>query len=180
MRRIGIMTVAALVCGVSPAHAQELASSFDQLRVLVKAGDRLTITGSNGQITRGQLVSLSGTTLALETDAGTRTWSQDVVASILRRQPDSLGNGAKIGFGIGAGFGALIGFAMADAFGSAGAVPGVILIYGAMGTGIGVWIDGARKSDQLVFSRPVTQSGRLSVRPIGGRGTGGVQVSLAF
>jgi len=169
-----------LICGVVPANAQDLAGSFDQLRVLVKAGDRLTVTDSSGQVTRGRLVRLNGTTLELETDGDPRTWTQDRIASILRRQPDSLGNGAKIGFGIGAAFGALIGFAMADEFGSAGAVPGIILLYGAMGTGFGVWIDGARTSNRLIFSRPITQGAGLSVRPIAGAGRGGMQLTVGF
>ena len=169
-----------LICGAVPAQAQDLAGSFDQLRVLVKAGDRLTITDGSGQITRGRLVRLTGTTLELETDGDARTWTPDRISSILRRQPDSLGNGAKIGFGIGAAFGALAGFALAGEIGSPGFIPSVILAYSAMGTGIGVWIDGARTSNRLIFSRPATQTGGLSVRPLGGAGRGGVQVTVGF
>ena len=176
-----VLILAAVLIGTAvPAHAQDLAGSFDQLRVLVKAGDRLTITDSAGQVTQGRLVRLTGSMLELETDGDPRTWTQDRISSILRRQPDSLGNGAKIGFGIGAAFGALAGFAMAGEFGSPGVIPSVILAYGAMGTGIGVWIDGAVKSNQMIFSRAAAQTSGLSVRPLAGSGRGGVQVTVGF
>jgi hypothetical protein len=52
------------------ADAQEIAGSFDQLRVLVKPGDTVTLTDSTGNETRGKILTLSSTSLALSVGDG--------------------------------------------------------------------------------------------------------------
>jgi hypothetical protein len=176
-----ILVSAVLVLGgVTPALAQELAGSFDQLRVLVKAGDVLTITDSSGQESRGRLLRLAGTSLEIDVDGTPQMWSQDRVRTIRQRHPDSLANGAKIGFGIGAGFGALAGFAVAGDLGSRGAIPAIVIVYGAMGAGIGVGVDGLLSTNRLVFSRPNSPSARLSAAPIVGSGRRGVRLTVGW
>ncbi len=178
----GILVAVVLVLGSPwPAGSQELASSFDQLRVLVKPGDTLTVTDRDGQETRGRMVRLTGTLLELDGDGATRLLQEGAVTTIRHRYADSLGNGARIGFGVGAGLGALVGFAVAGEIGSVAAVP-IILVYGAMGAGIGVGIDGIQSSDKLIFSRPGSGSGsaRLKIVPINGPGRRGVRLTLGF
>jgi len=179
MRSVLMSVVLALGC-VSPVLAQELASSFDQLRVLVKVGDTLTITDRGGQETRGRLVRLVGTSLELDADGTPQVWSQDRITSIRQRHSDSLANGAKIGFGIGAGLGALAGFAIAGELDAPGAIPGIILIYGAMGAGMGVGVDGLMSGNRVVFSRPNSPSARLSAAPIVGPGRRGVRLTVGW
>jgi hypothetical protein len=166
--------------GADPAHAQELASSFDQLRVLVKAGDRLTITDPAGEVTSGRLVRLAGASLEIDVDGTARTLAQDRVTTIRMRHADSLANGAKIGFAVGAGFGALAGLAVASELEWKGAVVGFLLVYGAMGAGIGVGIDGLTSSDRVIYSRPNPQTARLALAPLLGSGRRGLRLTVGF
>ena len=175
-----VLVAAVLVLGTTwPVGAQELASSFDQLRVLIKAGDTLIIAGRDGQETRGRMVRLTGISLELDVDGATRVLQEDAVATIRHRHQDSLANGAKIGFGAGVGFGALAAVAIAGDIGSAAAVP-IVLVYGAMGAGIGVGIDGMLSSDKVIFSRPGPVRARLGISPVVGQGRRGVRLTLGF
>ena len=93
----GILVAVVLVLGSPwPAGSQELASSFDQLRVLVKAGDTLTVAHRDGQETRGRMVRLTGTSLELDVDGATRLLQEGAVTTIRHRYADSLGNGAAV------------------------------------------------------------------------------------
>jgi hypothetical protein len=83
--------------------AQELAGSFDQLRVLVKPGDTVRVTDSRGQEVRGSIANLSPSSLALQAGEGRRTFLETDIAAIHQRRNDSLANGAKWGFAVGAG-----------------------------------------------------------------------------
>jgi hypothetical protein len=179
MRRVLVSAVLALGC-VSPAWAQDLASSFDQLRVLVKAGDTLTITDSGGQETRGRLVRLVGTSLEMDVDGTPQMWSQDRVTTIRQRHRDSLANGAKIGFGVGVGFGLLMGIAFSSEGEDWGAIPAFALINGAMYAGIGVGVDALISGNRVVFSRPSSPSARLSAAPIVGPGRRGVRLTVGW
>jgi hypothetical protein len=175
-----VLVAAILVLGsAAPARAQELASTFDQLRVLIKAGDTLTIAGRDGQETRGRMVRLTRTSLEIDVDGATRLLQEDAITTIRRRHADSLANGAKIGFGVGAGFGTLVAIAVVGEIGSAAAIP-MVLVYGAMGAGIGVGIDGVQSSDQVIFSRPGPVSARLGISPIASQGRRGARLTLRF
>ena len=48
-----------LVVVATTGEAQELASSFGQLRVLVKPGDQVSLTDRAGQEVRGRIAELS-------------------------------------------------------------------------------------------------------------------------
>ena len=58
--------------GGSQVAAQEVASSFDQLVVLVKPGDKIIVVDASGQETRGRIGELSRDALILVTSAGPR------------------------------------------------------------------------------------------------------------
>jgi len=179
MRR-GLVSVALVLASVIPARAQELASSFDQLRVLIKAGDTLTITGNTGQETRGRVARLTGTSLEIVADGVAQILQEDRITTIQLRHADSLANGAKIGFGIGVGFGALGALAVAGEIGSNAAIVPIVLMYGALGAGVGVGVDGLFSSDKVVFSRPSPRAARLALSPIAGQGRRGVRLILGF
>lgn len=59
MSQFSLRTVALLILIASSAQAQELAGNFDQLRVLAKPGETLTVTDSAGQRIREKLKFLS-------------------------------------------------------------------------------------------------------------------------
>jgi hypothetical protein len=175
--------VAAAVGGVmlaaSPAWAQERATSLDQLRVLVGAGDEITVTNRDGQTVKGRVLSLSPGTLSIAARNGDRTFSDNDINTVSRREGDSLANGAKIGFGIGAGFGFLAGLALAGEVRDSAAffIPVVAGLYGGLGAGIGVGFDAMIEGDRVIYARA---PGRFSVTPIAGKGRGGVRVAWGF
>jgi len=138
-----------------PSHAQQLAGSFDQLRVLVKAGDTVRVTDNRGQVVRGSIADLSSSSLALTVGGNRRTFLEREIASIHQRRNDSLANGAKWGFAVGAGLGLLAGITIASEYdGSSGTamIPILALAYGGIGAGAGAGIDALHSSEQVIFA----------------------------
>jgi hypothetical protein len=162
------LVVFALLSGNGFAEAQELATSFNQLRVLVKPGDTITVTDTVGREVRGSIAELSDTSLVLLVGGNRRDMPADEVSVIRQRRPDSLANGAKWGLGIGVGLGLLGVAAVAseDDVSDVGFAVLGVLLYGAMGAGIGVGIDAMISSDQVIFAaRRSTAIAREAARP---------------
>lgn len=152
---IRAIAVVVLVFGAaSSAAGQEIAGSFDQLRVLVKTGDRLRITDSAGREVTGTLAELRTSSLALVVEGARRDLGQDEISTIRQRRSDSLANGAKWGFAVGAGIGLLGGLALASGDGSSAAIiPVVSLLYGGIGAGIGVGVDAMMSAEQVIYAK---------------------------
>ena len=183
----GVVALAsvALASGVPEAQAQELAGSFDQLRVLVKTGDTVRVTGGSGQEVRGTIAALSSSTLELVVAGSRRVLTESDVDSISQRRPDSLSNGARWGFGIGAGFGLLTGLAIEAEYREAAvAVPLIAALYGGIGAGIGVGFDAMISGNRVIYSRhppPASRrSSRVTLTPMLSRGRVRVTGSIAF
>src|SRR5918995_5945760 len=101
-RMLHVARIAALVVMVAAtAEAQELAGTFEQLRVLVKSGETLTVTDTAGARIRGRLSQLSSSSLMLNVSGTDREFQSAQVDRIEKRGPDSLKNGALTGFIIG-------------------------------------------------------------------------------
>lgn len=152
-----------LLAPAAAADAQEIATSFDQLRVLVKPGDTVTVTDSAGNETRGKILALSSSSLAVSAGDTQRTWTASEVRAISQRRRASLGTGAKWGFVIGAGLGALLGVAAAQEGYSAGESVGWAAfgagIYGGIGAGIGVGVRSLMHETRVVYAgRPAPQA----------------------
>ena len=97
-------TVCLLVIATTPmVEAQVLASSFDQLQVLVKPGDTVRVTDGTGVEARGTIGALSPSSLEMVIEGNRRIFSENDVRTIRQRRGDSLRNGAWWGFGIMAG-----------------------------------------------------------------------------
>jgi hypothetical protein len=143
-----------LLAAPGTARAQELAGSFDQLRVLVKAGDTVRVTDKTGQEVRGAIVDLSSSSLSLRVAGTQRTFLERDIAAIHQRRNDSLANGAKWGFAVGAGLGVLAGAVVASEYKDGGGVfiPLLALTYGGMGAGVGAGIDAMNPSEQVIFA----------------------------
>ena len=105
LRIAGVFAFAVFVA--ASADAQELAGTFEQLRVLVKTGDALTVTDGAGQPVRGKLAHLSASSLVLNVSGTNREFQSAEVNTIEKRGSDSLRNGALIGMAVGAGLAAL-------------------------------------------------------------------------
>jgi hypothetical protein len=169
--------IAILLLIAAPAQGQELAGTFDQLRVLIRAGDTLTITDASGQRVRGKLADLSATTLVLDTPGLRRTLQVTEVDIIQKRGADSLKNGALIGLGIGAGLSALaIGAATREGgYAAAGA-----LFYGGIGAGIGAGVDALIEGQRVIYARSTSSTPGVSIAPIVTRSRQGVLFTVSL
>ena len=179
----GVVFVAlALLTTATSAQAQEIATSFDQLRVLVKPGDTVTVTDSSGHENKGQVLAVSATSLEVTVDGARRSWAESQVRMVSEQRHASLGTGAKWGFFIGAGLGALAGVAAAAEGYSGGESVSFAFfaagIYGGIGAGIGVGVSALiRRSEAVYVGRP--SSVALTVSPVLGHRKG-VAVSVGF
>ena len=166
---------------VSGGEAQELAGSFEQLRVLVKPGDTVSVLDRAGQEVRGTISELSSSALALTVAGNRRRFLEGDIDAIRKRGPDSLANGARWGLAAGAGLGLLAGISLAAEYDEGGGayIPLLALTYGAMGAGAGAGIDALVSSDRVIFARRDTVS-KLTVGPMLRRGRTGFLASLRF
>ena len=180
MRIALVFGVALMISPVSLAGAQELATSFDQLRVLVKAGDTLTVTDTGGHEFRGQISGLSSTALDIIVDGQSRALRASDVTTIRVKREDSLGNGAKKGFIVGAVLGLLAGVSLVGEFDSAGIIPLSVLLYGGLGTSVGVGIDALTQSNNVIFAQQNGRTVTLNATPILGPRARGMRVAIGF
>ncbi|HET9387568.1 MAG TPA: hypothetical protein VFO67_20705 [Gemmatimonadales bacterium] len=172
---VRVLLSALVVAVAAPAvDAQEPATSLDQLRVLVKPGDTVTVTDETGRETRGKIASLTQASLELAVDGGLRSFAEGNVRVVRQRRPDSLRNGVLWGLGAGAAFGA-IGFVEGAEVGVASTA-----LYAGIGVGIGVGIDAALKSTQTIFFNPARTQAGLTLRPVMSDGRVGMSASLSF
>lgn len=175
-----------------PVSAQDVATSFEQLRALVKPGDTVYVTDASGRRTKGKLGELSAASLELlvrQTQSdGSEKWvpkarlSEGEVRQITRERHDSLWNGALIGLAVGAAP-ALISIAI-NAGGIRPIEPGaafqIIMIPGAMGAGIGALIDALIFERWTVYVTPGHRSSRVQVLPLLSKSAAGAQMSVKF
>jgi hypothetical protein len=170
-----------LICPARPAGAQNLASSFEQLQVLVKPGDTITVTDRAGRELRGKIASLSSSSLALLVEGARYDLPESGIRTIRQRRQDSLANGAKWGLGIGAGLGVAAGVAVASGHESTGAlIPILAMVYGGIGAGVGVGIDALVLGNQVIYFKPAASSAKLSVSPLVTPRRRGVFLSVGF
>ena len=176
------MAFVLLHAGYAAADAQEVAGTFDQLRVLVKAGDKITVSDDAGRETTGRVAELSSSSLALIADGQRHDLGADQVNTIRQRRSDSLANGARWGFGVGAGLGLLAGIAIASEYDDEdGAFIAVAtLIYGGLGAAVGVGVDAMISGNQIIYARRTAATGRISVRPFFTPQRQGAVMTIAF
>jgi len=159
------VVISLTVWGLPMASAQQ-ANSFEQLQVLVKPGDKVDVTGTDGTITKGKIESLTPSALRIATKTGIRDFSQKDALMIQQKRGDSLGNGAVIGAVSGAGFAGLALVAICSSEGcdgEGGFVAGSIALYTGLGAGIGVGIDALISHRHTIYKQPA-QSMLRSIR----------------
>jgi len=168
--------VLVLVLSMAPAaaRAQTPATSFEELRLILKNGQTIVVTDANGQRTKGKVrdVSTSPPSLVIVAPAPL-TFPAGSIAEI--RTTDSLLNGALIGAGIGTGL-AVWDYLIDPSEPGNGAIFAVAIGLGtAIGAGIDALIDGRR-----VLYRSGQQKRSLTIAPIHARDRRGVQVAVRF
>jgi hypothetical protein len=185
VRRIARMAGGAVILGLlaaaSPIEAQQFASTFDQLSVLVKPGDTVSVTDDTGRETRGTIAALSPSSLELMV-AGTRqSFLEGQTRTIRHRRSDSLENGALWGVGIGASLGltTLLDTEDSPAL-PAGEAAAATLLFAGLGAALGVGIAAIFRSNDVIFVRSPRASVKSTVSPFLTGGRAGARVSLRF
>jgi len=181
MRHVARIVVFIILVAAS-AEAQELAGTFDQLRVLVKPGDTLTVIDGSGQRVEGKVLSLSSSALDLTVSGKPRQFFSTDIDTIEKRGADSLKNGALIGLAIGGGIGAagMIALAATAEDNVAGFVAVGVLMYGGIGAGIGTGFDALIEGRRVIYAKSGSAGSRVTVAPMFTGSRKGVRVSLRF
>jgi hypothetical protein len=171
-----------LCAGGTRVEAQGVASSFDQLGVLVKPGDKISLVDVTGREAEGRIAKLSRDTLTLATEAGPRQFDEVEVAKIRQRRGDSLTNGAIIGAAAGTAYFVTMLTILGDSDGGevivGTAVIGGVLLAG-MGAAAGAGIDALITRRQVIYQKPAGAN-RVSVSPLFGHGRRGAAVTVKF
>ena len=181
MRR-KFLTLSAMVMLVlfiaDSALAQQLAGSFDQLRVLVKPGDTLTVTDAAGETVKGRLSGLTSSSISVNVSGQVRQFLNAEVDTIQKRGPDSLKNGALVGLSIGGGLAAMFITAALGAGEDGGHWYWVALpAYAGMGAGIGAGVDALIEGRRVIYARTNSRQA-LSLAPMLGRDRRGIALSV--
>jgi len=168
-----------LLLALSPrVGAQGVARSFEQLQLLVRVGDAISVRESNGAETAGKIDRLSSSSLTLVTSGRQREFRETDVNTIRQRRGDSLANGALWGLASGVAAGGV--FAAVFCGDCSGGVLAVnALFVGGVGAGIGVGVDALITRRVVIFERP-SGAAALGVIPLLGQRRRGVALSVTF
>jgi hypothetical protein len=182
MKALTVGVVIVLLLWGDRVDAQGVASSFDQLTVLVKPGDKISVVDVTGTQAEGRIETLSRERLILITEAGPRQFGEVDVATIRQRRGDSLRNGAIIGAVAGATYYVSLLAIFWDIDGgepiaSTAWIGGVL--FSGMGAAAGVGIDALIARRQVIYQKPAVET-RVSVSPLIGRGRRGARVTVTF
>lgn len=171
------------ISGPSQVSAQQV-SSFEQLQLLVKPGDKIEVIGTDGQSSKGKIESLTPAKLRLAIKGSVRDYAQKDALLIKQKRSDSLANGAIIGAVAGGGLtgGLFIAYCSGgECDGEAGSVVAATLIYAGLGAAIGVGVDAMFKHRQTIYKSPEqTALKSLRVAPIFTDGRKGAVMRVSF
>ena len=161
----------ALLCllfsaGSQPAAAQGIAGSFEQLQLLVRPGDTVTLTDTSGREATGKIADLSSSMLVLMENGSRRELSEGEVSTIRQRHGDSLGNGALWGLAIGGVVAAGLVASFWEHGDSAGGAAAMIAVYGGLGAGIGVGVDALITRRHVIYQRRSASAVEVGIAPV--------------
>jgi hypothetical protein len=163
-------------------EAQGVASSFDQLSVLVTPGDKITVVEVTGREAEGRVGNLTRDALTLVTKAGPRQLSEADVAQIRQRRGDSLKNGAIIGAVAATAYMATMLAILGDGDGGDVIVSRAIaggVVFAGIGAAAGAGIDALITRRQVIYRHPAGKN-TVSVSPVFGHGRRGAAITVRF
>jgi hypothetical protein len=153
-----------IILAAAVGFAQPPAATLDELTTRVVAGERVVVTNRDGVRASGRL-GLEAGTLVLQTAEGSQRLAAADVFEV-RRQPDSVVNGALWGTLIGAGAGLAVGLAIDASRGEGTWLAPVITAAGAGGGALaGLIGDATRPHADVLFRAGGTESD-LAVQPL--------------
>jgi hypothetical protein len=162
-----------VVLAKSPAPAQTVSNSFEELRQVLRKGQTVVVTDATGQRTKGKVTDVSPSSLVVLTPAA-RTFTERTVSEI--RVTDRVWNGALIGAAIGTGF------AMWDYLIDP-SEPGNAVVFTVgigLGSAVGAGIDAlVNRGGKLLYAspRPIP---RVTISPVIGKNRQRALVSVRF
>lgn len=161
------------------AGAQTSVQSFDQLQQVLKAGQTVVVTDTNGRETKGKVRDVSASSLII-LSSDTQTFAEPAVLRI--RRTDRLANGTLIGLSIGAAVGAL-GLASTYHQGTDAVYYWAdigVWLSPAAGAALGAIADHATGSEPIYIAPTRAGAGKVTVSPVSARRTTGLSVSFRF
>lgn len=171
--RLWTLVAVFAVLAPSAARAQTIASSFEELRQVLKKGQAVVVTSASGQQVRGKVGDLSASSLTvLIPDA--RTFGEGAVAEV--RRPNSWKKGALIGAGVGAGL-AIWDYSIDPSEPGNAAITAVAV---GLGTAIGAGLDALVGKGGTLLYRPRQRTVSLAISPLARRDRQGVVMSVRF
>jgi hypothetical protein len=176
---VAFAVVFGIVLAASPAKGQEVATTFEDLRLTVRIDEPVLVTDSTGATHKGRLASLSASSLQLRQGSGPWTaFAEQDVNNVATVRRDPLWNGMMIGFAVGATPVALVG-AAASAPGSD--VAAVSAAYGTIGLLTGLLIDVVNKQTVAIYVHPPqSRSSRIRFAPLYSRARIGLHLVAAY
>jgi hypothetical protein len=172
-RQMWIMWAVFLILVPSHAPAQPVATSFEELRQILKRDQTVVVTDANGQRTKGKVAEVSPSSLVVLTPEA-RAFAEGTITEI--RAADPLRNGTLIGAGIGTGL------AMWDYLIDPSEPGNAVIFTAAIGLGaaIGAGIDAlVNKGGKVLYASPRRKSA-LMFSPFLGKDRQGALVSVRF
>ena len=171
--RLWALLAVFVILAPRPVPAQTVASSFEELRQILKKGQTVVVTDASGQQIRGSVGDLSPSSLTVLIP-DPRTFVEGAVAEI--RRPNSWKKGALIGAGVGAGF-AIWDYSIDPSEPGNAAVTAVAI---GLGTAIGAGVDALVGKDGKLLYRPPHRTFSLAISPLVRADRQGVLMSIAF
>lgn len=168
-----------LVLAAPRSEAQGVANSFEQLRVLVRAGDTITVRDTQAVETTGKIERLSSSSLLLIASGTKRELTEADVTTILQRRTDALANGALWGLAIGLAAGGIAAALMCYDGPCDASLAAVVPFYGGLGAGIGVGVDAMIVRRQVIYEKQ-KGSAAFGIVPLPGVGRLGAALSVRF
>jgi hypothetical protein len=180
---VAVFVAATLVMALFPSAglAQEQ-PTFEDVIFLVKRGDVLSVIDRSGTFTKGKVERFSRESLRLKTWAGTREFKQPDVLEIHRHFRDSVRDGAKRGFYVGAAFGLILGLSASERGVHNGEAPlAGVVVGGVYGAALGALLDLSKNSQRTIYRADnVPGPRRLRVAPVASRDRKGVSINVSF
>jgi hypothetical protein len=178
-RPITFAIVFSILLAASPAKGQEVATTFEELRRIVRIDESVLVTDASGATHKGQVAGLSASSLQLRQGSGPwAAFTERDINNVAAVRRDPLWNGMWIGFAAGATPVALVG-------GAAGApaseLAAVAAGYGTIGLLTGLLIDVVNKESITIYVHPPqSRPSRVLLAPLYSPGRLGLRLVATY
>jgi hypothetical protein len=180
-KRFSCATLAVVLAVGIPitTEAQEVASSLDELRQLVRVGDTVSVTDLQGRQTQGRIAEISSSSLGLMVGETRTDFSEDDLDTVSRR--DSRWNGTLWGLAVGAAIGVSFEKGLADEYGREDIGYGSVVVpFAGLGAGVGFAVDAMIKGRRIIYTSRASATKNATVAPVWNSRRKGIFVSLRF